>query len=136
MSPRSRFTTLARVARIRIWILLLTLFPALFALFLNRYHTAAGLAAGGFIVFLNLLGTQHTVTQMLQSQGLQSVIAIAVWFGKFGLTAAVILGLLYSGKVGPIWLLIGLGSLPVSLVFDIFLFPVNKGEAKNTLRES
>ena len=133
MIPRSDFT---RIARLRIWILILTLPPASVALLLGRNHTAAGLAAGGFIVFLNLLGTQHTVTQMLQGHGLQSAIAITVWFGKFGLTAAVILGLLYSGKVGPIWLLTGLASLPVSLVFDIFLFPVNKGEAKNILRES
>jgi len=136
MSPPSRSTTLARVARLRIWILILTLVPALGALFLGRSHIAAGLAAGGFIVFLNLLGTQHTVTQMLDGQGIQQIIAILVWFGKFGVTAAVILGLLFSRVVDPIALLIGLGSLPLSLIFDIFLFPVNKGEAKNTLRES
>jgi hypothetical protein len=136
MSPRSRLTSLARVARIRIWILVLTLLPALGALFFSRSHTAAGLAAGGFIVFLNLLGTQSAVTQMVEGQGIQSIIAIMVWFGKFGITAAVILGILYSGMVDPIALLVGLGSLPVSLIFDIFLFPVNKGEAKNTLRES
>jgi hypothetical protein len=136
MSHRSSVTTLARVARLRIWVLLITLIPALVTLFFSRSHTAAGLAAGGVIVFLNLLGTQHTVTQMLEGIGLQSLIAIMVWFGKFGITAAVILGLLYSGKIEPLALLVGLGSLPVSLVFDIFLFPVNKGEAKNTLRES
>ena len=133
MSPRNRSTTLARVVRIRTWILVLTLPPALGALFFSWNHTAAGLAAGGFIVFLNLLGTQSTVRQMLEGQGLQSLVAIMIWFGKFGITAAVIIGLLYSETVDPIALLVGLGSLPVSLVFDIFLFPVNKGKAKNTL---
>jgi hypothetical protein len=133
MSPQS---DISRISRIRIWILALTLIPAFAALLLGRGLTAAGLAAGGFIVFLNLLGTQWTVTQITEGYGLKRVVAVMVWFGKFGLTAAVILGLLYSGTADPIALLVGLVSLPVSLVFDIFLFPVNKGEAKNTLRES
>jgi hypothetical protein len=133
MSPQS---DISRISRIRIWILALTLIPAFAALLLGRGLTAAGLAAGGFIVFLNLLGTQWTVTQITEGYGLERVVAVMVWFGKFGLTAAVILGLLYSGTADPIALLVGLVSLPVSLVFDIFLFPVNKGEAKNTLRES
>ena len=127
MSLRSDF---ARITRIRIWILVLTLIPASAALLLGRKLTAASLAAGGFIVFLNLLGTQRTVTQMLEGHGIDRAVAVLVWFGKFGLTAAVILGLMYSRTVAPLALLIGLGSLPVSLVFDIFLFPVNKGEAK------
>ena len=133
MTPRS---DLARVARLRIWILVLTLPPAAVALLLGRNHTAAGLAAGGFLVFLNLLGTQRTVTLMVEGDGIEGIVALLIWFGKFGITAAVILGLLYWRMVSPIALLIGLGSLPVSLIFDIFLFPVNKGEAKNTLRES
>ena len=87
-------------------------------------------------MLINLLGTQRTVTLMIEGQGIERAVAVLVWFGKFGITAAVILGLLYSRMVGPIALLIGLGSLPVSLVFDIFLFPVNKGEAKKPIRES
>jgi len=120
----------ARIARLRIWILVLTLMPACLSLFLGYRMSAAGLAAGGLIVFLNLLGTQHTVTLMIEGNGIERLVAILVWFGKFGITAAVILGLLYTRSVGSLGLLIGLGSLPVSLVFDIFLFPVNKGEAK------
>jgi hypothetical protein len=127
MSPRNDF---ARITRIRIWILVLTLIPAFAALLLGRNLTAAGLAAGGFIIFLNLLGTQRTVAQMIEGHGIDRAVAVLVWFGKFGITAAVILGLMYSRTVAPLALLVGLGSLPVSLVFDIFLFPVNKGEAK------
>jgi hypothetical protein len=127
MPPRN---DLSRLVRIRIWILALTLIPACAFLVLGRGITAAGLAGGGFIVFLNLLGTQRTVGQIIDGQGIERVTAILVWFGKFAVTAAVILGLLHSRTVGPIALLVGLGSLPASLVFDIFLFPVNKGEAK------
>ena len=120
----------ARIVRLRIWILLLTLVPAGIYLAAGRTQTAAGLASGGLIMLLNLLGTQQTVTRMIEGDAIERAVAILVWFGKFGITAAVILGLLYSRIAGPVALLIGLGALPVSLVFDIFLFPVNKGEAK------
>jgi len=127
MPPRSN---LDRVARIRRWILVLTLPPAAVALVAGHSLTAAGLAAGGLIVLLNLLGTQRAVTHFLEGEGIERLAALLLWVGKFGVTAAVILGLLYWAKVGPLALLVGLGSLPASLVFDIFLFPVNKGEAK------
>ena len=127
MIPRS---DLDRVARLRLWILVLTLPPAFGALVLSRTLIAAGLLAGGLIVLVNLLGTQRTVMLMVEGEAIERIVAILVWFGKFGVTAAVILGLLFSRVVDPIALLIGLGSLPLSLIFDIFLFPVNKGEAK------
>jgi hypothetical protein len=87
---------------------------------------------GGILVFLNLLGTQRTVTLLVEGEGIGNLVAVLVWFCKFGITAAVILGLLYTNTVGPLALLVGLGSLPLSLVFDIFLFPVNKGELKKS----
>ena len=127
MSPRNDF---ARITRVRIWVLVLTLIPAFASLLAGRELISAGVAAGGVIIFLNLLGTQRTVAQMLEGQGIDRFIAVLVWFGKFGITAAAILALMYSRTVDPLALLVGLGSLPVSLVFDIFLFPVNKGEAK------
>jgi hypothetical protein len=127
MPPRSN---LARIARIRKWILILTLIPAAVALVAGHGSTAAGLAAGGIIILLNLLGTQRAVIQFLEGEGIERLAAGLLWLTKFGITAAVILGLLYSRTVGPLALLVGLGSLPASLVFDIFLFPVNKGEAK------
>ncbi len=127
MPPRSN---LARIARIRKWILILTLIPAVVALVAGYGSTAAGLAAGGIIILLNLLGTQRAVIQFLEGEGIERLAAGLLWLTKFGITAAVILGLLYSQTVSPLALLVGLGSLPASLVFDIFLFPVNKGEAK------
>jgi hypothetical protein len=115
---------------LRIWILLLTLIPASVFWFFGRQPAAAGIASGGILVFLNLLGTQQTVSRMVEGEDIERLTAVLIWFGKFGITVAVILGLLHLKMADPVALLIGLGSLPVSLVFDIFLFPVNKGEAK------
>ena len=126
----------ARIARIRIWIGLLTLVPAGTALLLGKGSAAAGLTVGGVIVLLNLIGTQRTVTQLIEGEGIERFAAVLIWFGKFGITAAAIIVLLISNTVNALALLVGLGALPVSLVFDIFLFPVNKGEAKKPLRES
>ena len=127
MHPRTDQT---RISRVRVWVLVLTLTPACVLLVPGYFTHAAGLASGGIIVFLNLLGTQRAVKLMVEGDGIERTVAVLVWFGKFGITAAVIIALLYSRKVGQLALLLGLGSLPVSLVFDIFLFPVNKGEAK------
>ena len=127
MPPRSDF---ARIGRLRIWILLLTLTPAFVFLLYGERLIAAGLASGGVLVFLNLLGTQQTVSRMIEGKDIERLAAILIWFGKFGITVAVILGLLHLKRADPVALLFGLGALPLSLVFDIFLFPVNKGEAK------
>lgn len=120
----------ARINRLRWWILILTLIPAAAAMFMGHITTASGLAAGGLIMMLNLLGTQHSVAHLLEGQGIERLVAVIVWFSKFGITAALILALLYFRIVDPLALLIGLGAFPASLVFDIFLFPVNKGKVK------
>jgi len=119
-----------RINRLKRWVLILTLIPASVAGFMGHGKVAGGLAAGGLIMALNLLGTQFSITHLLEGQGIERLGAIIVWFSKFGITAAIILALLYLHLVDPLALLIGLGALPASLVFDIFLFPVNKGEAK------
>jgi len=126
----ARPSSIGRVARIKRWILILTLPPAAVALAVGHGTTAAGLAAGGLTILLNLVGTQRAVSKFLEGERFERLGALLLWAGKFGITAMVIFGLLYSGRVGPLALLVGLGSLPVSLLFDIFLFPVNKGEAK------
>jgi hypothetical protein len=76
------------------------------------------------------MGTQFSVSHLLEGQGIERIAAVILWISKFGITAAFILVLLYFRLVDPLALLIGPGALPASLVFDIFLFPVNKGEAK------
>ncbi len=63
--------------------------------------------------------TGNTVTQLA---------AALVQVSKFGLTALVIAVLLVKSYVSSLALLLGLTALPVALVFDIFLFPVNKRE--------
>ncbi|MGD8353499.1 MAG: ATP synthase subunit I [Pseudomonadota bacterium] len=127
MTPRSDF---ARIARLRIWVLILTLIPACVFVFFGRWLITAGLVSGGVIVFLNLLGTQRTVSWLIEGEGIERLAAVLAWLGKFGITASVILGLMHFKLADPVALLVGLGTLPLSLVFDIFLFPVNKGEAK------
>ena len=119
-----------RISRLKKWILILTLIPATIAGFMDHGKVAGGLAAGGLIVVLNLLGTQYSTSRLMEGQGVERIVAVIVWFSKFGITVATILALLYLHLVDPLALLIGLGTLPASLVFDIFLFPVNKGEAK------
>ncbi len=121
---------MGRILRLRKWIPILTLLPAAGLVFLGQRSAAAGLAAGGVIVWLNLLGTQRTAQQFIEGEGLERLLAAVVWFSKFGVTAAAVLTLLHMELVAPLALLVGLGTLPVSIVFDIFLFPVNKGEAK------
>jgi hypothetical protein len=120
----------ARINRLRWWILILTLIPAAAAMFMGHVSVAGGFAAGGLIMVLNLLGTQYSITHLLEGQGIERIAAVILWISKFGITAVLILVLLFLHLVDPIALLIGLGALPASLVFDIFLFPVNKGEAK------
>jgi hypothetical protein len=97
---------------------------------MGNVNVVSGFAAGGLIILLNLMGTQYSVSHLLESQGIERIAAVIIWISKFGITAALILGLLFLHLVDPLALLVGLGFLPVSLVFDIFLFPVNKGEAK------
>jgi hypothetical protein len=120
----------ARIRRLRWWILILTFILALAATFMGNVNVVSGFAAGGLIILLNLMGTQYSVSHLLESQGIERIAAVIIWISKFGITAALILGLLFLHLVDPLALLVGLGFLPVSLVFDIFLFPVNKGEAK------
>jgi hypothetical protein len=120
----------ARIRRLRWWILILTFILALAATFMGNVNVVSGFAAGGLIILLNLMGTQYSVSHLLESQGIERFAAVIIWISKFGITAALILGLLFLHLVDPLALLVGLGFLPVSLVFDIFLFPVNKGEAK------
>lgn len=122
----------ARIKRLRRWIWFLTLIPALTAVLLGHTMAGAGLAAGGLIMVLNLVGTQYSVSNLLEGTGIERIAAVIVWISKFGITAAFILVLLFLHLVDPLALIIGLGALPASLVFDIFLFPVNKGEAKKS----
>ncbi len=127
MPPRSEPD---RIARIRYWILILTLPAAAVAAATGYRGIAAGLASGGVLILVNLLGTQRAVRGLLEGDGIERAAAVIMWSGKLGVTALILFALLIQHWVNPLALLAGLGSLPVSLVFDIFLFPVNKGEAK------
>lgn len=119
-----------RLKRVKIWIPSLSLLPAAVFLARSNWTWAAGLAAGGIIILLNLLGTERTARQFVSGQGSGRLLVGLLQFAKLGLTAAAIAALIASGAVSPIALLLGLSSLPAALVFDFFIVPVNKGVGK------
>ena len=49
---------------------------------------------------------------------------------KLGLTGAAIAAIFHWNVASPLGLILGLSALPLALLFDIFIFPVNKGAEK------
>lgn len=120
----------ARIRRIKIWILCLSLISTVTALALGSTRSAAGLITGGLLILFNLIGTEHVARRFATGDTVTIMVAALVQISKFGLTALVIAVLLMKSNISSLALLLGLTALPVALVFDIFLFPVNKGEDK------
>jgi hypothetical protein len=121
-----------RVGRLFIWIPLLTLVPAAGALAFTEPGVPIGLGSGGILMILNLLATRNTARQITMGTFPGQMVAVFIQFGKLGLTGLAIYFLLRRELAAPAALLAGLLSLPASLVFDILIFPVNKGGAKKT----
>ena len=121
-----------RVGRLLIWIPLLTLAPAAGALAFTGPGVPIGLASGGILMMLNLLATRNSAKQITEGTFPGQIIAVFIQFGKLGLTGLAIYFLLRRELAAPAALLAGLMSLPVALVFDILIFPVNKGESKES----
>ena len=119
-----------RVGRLFIWIPLLTLAPAVGALAFTRPGVPVGLASGGILMMLNLLATRNTAKQVTMGSFPGQMVAVFIQFGKLGLTGLAIYFLLRRELAAPAALLAGLMSLPVALVFDILIFPVNKVGSK------
>ncbi len=120
----------ARLRRLKIWIPGLSLPAAGAALALSSPRWAAGLAAGGVIILLNLLGTERAARRFLEADGTGKVLAGIFQVAKLGITAAVLAGLITAGIASPFALLLGISTLPVALVFDFFFVPDNKGVEK------
>jgi len=118
----------ARVRRLKIWIICLSLISAGTALAFGSTRSAAGLITGGLLILFNLIGTEQVVSRFATGNTVTRLAATLVQVSKFGLTALVIAVLLMKSYVSSLGLLLGLTALPAALVFDIFLFPVNKGE--------
>ena len=121
-----------RLPRLKAWILAVSMAPAAVSLILRSYPYAAGFAAGGIIILLNLIGSERTVRQFLEGSALAKAMAVLIQFAKLLGTAAALGGLVYFEFVSPLALLIGLSALPAGLMFDFFIFPVNKGEEKES----
>jgi hypothetical protein len=119
-----------RIARLFIWIPLLTLGPAAGALVFNNPGVSIGLASGGILMILNLLATRNTARQITMGHFPGQMVAVCIQCGKLGLTGLAIYFLLGWELVSAAALLAGLLSLPAALLFDILIFPVNKEGAK------
>ncbi|UCF31056.1 MAG: hypothetical protein JSV26_01105 [bacterium] len=122
----------ARLRRIKVWIGIFSFLPAAVFGFLANIPYASGFFLGGILVLFNFVGTERVVRSFVEGTGVGRVIVPLLQFAKLGLTAAIIGGVLYLKLVSPFALLLGLSTLFVALLFDFFLFPVNKGEEKET----
>ena len=119
-----------RVRRIKIWILFVTLATAGFFYLKDHGDLSAGLLFGGLIVLLNLLGTERVVQGFIAGGGSARILVTMVGLFKLGLTGVAIAAIFHWDLASPVGLILGLSSLPVALLFDIFVFPVNKGAEK------
>jgi hypothetical protein len=120
----------ARMRRLKVWIIALSLLPTLVSGALSKAHYAAGFTSGGLLVLLNFMGTERVVRNLFGDSVFGRIIAAFLQLCKLGLTAAAIAGLIHWRLVSPLALLIGLSTLPAALMFDFFLFPIDKGEEK------
>lgn len=122
----------ARLRRIKIWIAVLSFSPAVVFGALANIPYAMGFATGGALVLLNFFGTERVVRNVIGGSGPGRFISVLIQIGKLGLTAAVIAVVVNGRLVSPLALLLGLSTLLAALLFDFFLFPVNKREEKET----
>ena len=119
-----------RLRRVKVWILLLSLLPAGILYFRGYERYSAGLVFGGAIVLLNLLGTERVVQGFIAGGGSGRVLVSVLGLFKLGLTGAAIAVIFHWNLASPLGLILGLSCLPMALLFDIFVFPVNKGAGK------
>ncbi|UCG38502.1 MAG: ATP synthase subunit I [bacterium] len=121
----------ARVKRIKYWILGLTLIPGTFLLIAGFTRHGLGYLTGGALIFMNLVGTERSVRAFTGGGGTGRVAAALFYLGKIVVTGAVIAVVLIREVVSPLALMAGLITLLLALVFDIFIFPVDKGKSNN-----
>jgi len=116
-----------RLRRIKIWILLIMLSLALSFLIFQKTSYAFGVLAGGFLIIMNLLGTERFVGSFF-SGGVLGKAAYAIgYLGKLALTVAIIAVVLKKNLASPLGLVIGLLILPVALAIDFLVFPGDRG---------
>lgn len=116
----------SRLRRIKIWILCLSLIPAVTSLALSSGDYAAGFFLGGILILLNFMGTERAIRSFVAGGGTWRTLIAFLQFLKLGITGAVIALILYWNVASPIAMILGLSALPTGLMFDIFFFPVNK----------
>ncbi|MFV1956510.1 MAG: ATP synthase subunit I [bacterium] len=113
----------ARFRRIKVWILLIMVSLALSFLIFQKTLYAFGVVAGGFLIIMNLLGTERAVRSFFTGGVLGKAAYAIGYLGKLALTAAIIAVVLKKNLASPLGLVLGLLILPVALVFDFLVFP-------------
>ncbi len=116
-----------RLRRIKIWILLITVSLALSFLIFQKTPYAYGVVAGGFLVIMNLLGTERVIGAFFTGGVLGKAAYGIGYLGKLALTAAIIAAVLMKNLASPLGLVFGLLILPVALVTDFLVFPGGPG---------
>ena len=112
-----------RLHRIKIWILIITVSLALSFLIFQKASYAFGVVAGGFLVIMNLLGTERVIGSFFTGGVLGKAAYAFGYLGKLAITAAIIAAVLLKDLASPLGLVFGLLILPVALVIDFLVFP-------------
>lgn len=120
-----------RLKRLKIWIPVLTIGAALLFLALGRQPYTTGILAGGFLIILNLLGTERVVNSFFIEGVLGRVVYGLIYLVKLALTAGIIAGFMIWNIGSSLGLIIGLLVLPVALVADFLVFPGGGDKEKN-----
>ncbi|TNF67049.1 MAG: hypothetical protein EP302_10670 [Bacteroidetes bacterium] len=120
-----------RLGRLKLWIAGLTLVPALIILAAGNNHFALGYFTGGMLILLNLLGTERSVKVFMGGEGLGRILAILFYTGKLALAAAVVGIILIKKLASPVALMLGLSTLLAALIFDFFIFPIDKVDQRS-----
>jgi len=121
-----------RLRRLKFWVVVLTLGAALFFLILGKPPYTKGVMAGGFLIILNLLGTEKVVGSFFTGGVLARAVYGLIYLTKLALTAGIIAGFMHW-KIGSyLGLVIGLLVLPAGLIADFLIFPGNKKKNGST----
>jgi hypothetical protein len=121
----------ARLRRLKLWIACLTLIPSLVTFAVGRTHFALGYFTGGMLILLNLLGTERSVKVFMGGEGLGRILAVLFYTGKLAFAAAVVGVVLIKKLASPVALMLGLSTLLAALIFDFFIFPMDKVDKRS-----
>ncbi len=121
----------SRLRRLKLWIVCLTLVPALIIFAAGRNYFALGYFTGGMLILLNLFGIETSVKVFMGAEGSGRILAVIIYTGKLALAAAVVGVVLIKKLASPVALMLGLSILLAALIFDFFIFPMDKVDKRS-----